>query len=246
MTGVSQHVAGILQRISGRDDVEVLNNGVDPGAWRVERVPPPDDRPVVVSVTRLTIRKRPLDLVRAAPRVLDRMPSGITPRFIMFGDGPYMEDCRREVRRLGVAHCFELPGVQPQPVIREALARSSLFVLPSIKEAHPRAVLEALSAGLPVVARRPNGVEDSVEHGREGLLAATFDELVDGITRLVRDAELRDRMASQARSRLHRFDWDHVVPRHLDLYQRAIARVHGGLRRRDEGAQLRAGGQATR
>jgi glycosyltransferase involved in cell wall biosynthesis len=247
MTGVSHHVARILTRISGRDDVEVLNNGVDPAAWRVERVPPPDHAPVITTVLRFTGRKRPFDVVRAAPRVLDRMPSGIRPRFVLFGDGPLLNDCRRLAQRLGVAEHVEMPGVQPHSVIREALARSSVFVLPSIKEAHPRAVLEALSAGLPVVARRPNGVEDSVEHGREGLLAATFDELVDGITRLARDPDLRASMGAQARTRLHRFDWDHVIPRHLDLYRRAAQRLHGtDPLHGDAQAQLRAGGQSIR
>jgi glycosyltransferase involved in cell wall biosynthesis len=227
-SAVSNFVADDIRTLAGRQDVLVLHNGVDPSEWQKERAhaePVVRDRPLrLTSVMRFTKRKRPLDIVRAIPRVLAQLPPHIEPCFTLVGDGPERGRVEREAQRLQVTPYLELTGMRTGAEVRDILARSDIFILPSIKEAHNRAVLEALSAGLPVVARTPNGVSDSVEPGREGLLARTLDDFADCIARLILDEPLRKRMAENACKRLDRFSWDHVVSKHVDAYRLASRR----------------------
>lgn len=220
ISAVSSYLANEMRAVSGRE-VEILPNGVRPDDWRLPREEP--EQPRVVSVMRLFKRKRPIDLVRAIPRVYDRLPAGVRPVFTLVGDGPERPRVEREAERLGVRRHLELLGWQPREEVKKVLARSSVFVLPTSKEALSIATLEALSAGLPAVAMNHGGVGDIVHHGREGFLAESFDELVEHVVQLCADRELRLRMSANTRRAVTRFSWDHVIARHVELYERARA-----------------------
>jgi glycosyltransferase involved in cell wall biosynthesis len=224
MTAVSTYVAAELERVSHRK-VEILPNGVRPEEWDL----PSDDRGVltVASVMRLRPRKRPLDVVRAIPLVHAQLPPSLRPRFVLVGDGPERAKVEREAQKLGVEPWLELAGWQPRPEVKKILARSSIFVLPTSKEALSIATLEALSAGLPSVAMNHGGVGDVLTHGREGFLARDFDDWVQHIVALCRDEALRHRMAQATREAAARFAWPRVLERHLEIYQLAIERRRG-------------------
>src|SRR6185503_13470041 len=132
----------------------------------------------------------------------------------LIGGGPEHERVVREAERLGVTGQIEILGWRPREEVKRLLRRASLFALPTSKEALSIASLEALSAGLPVVAMDHGGIGDIVENGREGFLAADFDEWVARIAELVRDAPLRARLAARARASAARFSWDAVIARH--------------------------------
>jgi glycosyltransferase involved in cell wall biosynthesis len=189
---------------------------------------------------RLTKRKRPIDIVRAIPRVHARLQDGEPrPIFTLVGGGPEEARVRREARRLGVEQHLEVLGWRPRPEVKQALAASSLFVLPTSKEALSIATLEALSAGLPVVAMNHGGVGDIVENGREGFLVNDGEEFVERIVELVRDATLRQRMAEAGRARVAKFGWDAVIARHLDIYAQAMGRPDAGAAAAVAAAQSR-------
>ncbi len=222
LSGVSQCVADQLARITGRDDVFVLHNGVHVADWKTQ--PRPPIRPRVVSVMRFTNRKRPFDVVRAIPRVHAQLPEPLRPVFTLIGDGTARRKVEREAAQLGVTQHLELPGFLDRPKIREIFEESTLFVLPTEREAMSIVCVEALSAGLPVVAMNKGGVADVVAHGSEGYLANNRDEFADFIVRLLADPVLRQRMAQQATTRVGRFAWEHIIERQLNVYDLAVAR----------------------
>jgi glycosyltransferase involved in cell wall biosynthesis len=149
------------------------------------------------------------------------------PKFRLVGGGPEEARVRREAKKLGVEQHLEMLGWKPRPEVKEALAQSSVFVLPTSKEALSIATLEAMSAGLPVVAMNHGGVGDIIANGREGFLAADSDEFVRRIVDLVVDADLRRRMSEAGRARVRHFSWDSVIAAHIDAYQLAITRRFG-------------------
>lgn len=222
LSGVSQCVADQLARITGRSDVFVLHNGVHIEQWKTQ--PRPPVRPRVVSVMRFTQRKRPFDVVRAIPRVHAQLPASLRPRFTLIGDGTARRKVEREAAQLGVTQHLELPGFLDRSKIREVLEESTLFVLPTEREAMSIVCVEALSAGLPVVAMNKGGVSDVAAHGTEGFLANTRDEFADYIVRLIADPSLRQKMAQQATARVSRFSWEHILERQLNVYDLAVAR----------------------
>jgi glycosyltransferase involved in cell wall biosynthesis len=99
--------------------------------------------------------------------------------------------------------------------------------MPCRKEAMSIASVEARAMGLPVLARRPNGVSDVIEHGVHGFLAASDEEFVGCLAQLLSDAGLRQRMSEETRRGLDRFSWDHSIRRHIELYELARERMHG-------------------
>lgn len=229
LTAVSSYVAEDLRRLSG-GEVHVLHNATDLTEWRAVGTGcagSSEKPPHVATVMRFTRRKRPVDIVRMIPQLQRRLPHELWPRFTLVGDGPEMPRVRREIERLGVSPWVDLPGFLPRPRVREILARASVFVMPCRKEAMSIASVEARAMGLPVIARRPNGVSDVIEHGVHGFLAASDEEFVGYLAQLLSDAGLRQRMSEETRRGLDRFSWDHAIRRHIELYELARERVHG-------------------
>jgi glycosyltransferase involved in cell wall biosynthesis len=126
------------------------------------------DAPLVGTVGRLDHQKAPLDFVRMAAEVATAMPR---TSFAMVGDGPLLEDARREAERLGVDIVFT--GFRPDAA--RIAAGFDVFVISSLYEGLGRALTEALASCRPVVATAVNGVVDLVHHGSTGLLAPPAD-----------------------------------------------------------------------
>ena len=93
----------------------------------------------------------------------------------------------------------ELVGRRTRDEIRTAFARADVFVAPANLESFGIAALEARCAGLPVVAMARTGIREFVANGREGLLAQSDRDMVEQLLRLIRDPELRQRIATHNR-----------------------------------------------
>jgi glycosyltransferase involved in cell wall biosynthesis len=149
---------------------------------------------VILSVGRLTSQKGFPDLLVAFANVVrDRE----AVRLLIAGDGPERGQLERLISSLQLTDRVRLLGNVERP---DLLYRAAdLFVLPSQYEGFPFAMLEAMAAGLPVVATRFGGADEMVEHGREGLLVSSGD--VDGLAGAIQ-ATLgnRGRMASMAQN----------------------------------------------
>ena len=100
-----------------------------------------------------------------------------------------------------------------------------MFVLSSRSEGFPVAVLEAMAAGLPVVATDVGGVAEAVEHGETGLLvpAADSEALARALERLVADGALRRRLGAAGRARARSlFDVERYRAAYAELYRREL------------------------
>jgi glycosyltransferase involved in cell wall biosynthesis len=124
-------------------------------------------------------------------------------RLLVIGDGEAGAEVRELLRGVAAEKVRFLGERPPADVARLCLA-GDVFVWPALREAYGMAILEALAAGLPVVACDDGGVADLVAHESNGLLAkaGAADELAAHLDRLISDAELRRRMGSQAAARV--------------------------------------------
>ena len=226
VTAVSRAAAEDARRASGRADVPVLPNGFDPTVWRSDdfSLPSLEPRKRVVSVMRLAARKSPGDLIDAVPLVLSRIGPDVV--FTIVGDGPERPNLERRAQQLGVARHVEFLGACDQLGVAQVLRRSTVFALPSRREAFGIALLEARAAGLPIVARDSGGVPEVVEHGRHGLLTRTSRDFADAVVTLLTDETLRQRIAAASSDGLAEYSWDRVVARHEDVY-RQVAMAPG-------------------
>ncbi|MCW2608616.1 MAG: glycosyl transferase group 1 [Frankiales bacterium] len=156
------------------------------------------DQPVVLTVGRLTVMKGQRHLLDALPELTARVPDLAV---VLVGDGHLRETLGKQAADLGVAHVVRFAGQRSDA--RALLDAADVFVLPSLTEGMPLAVLEAMEAGLPVVATRAIGVEEVVDDGVTGLLVPIGDPraLAAALDRLLGDAPLRARLGAAGRDR---------------------------------------------
>ena len=196
---------------------------VIPNAIDVESAPQATharEKPLLLSVGRL---KAPKDFPTLA-RALDRLPSDSFEALIV-GDGPERPSLEEEIERLGLGELVRLAGERRD--VPELLAGADVFVLSSSSEGMPMSVLEAMAAGLPVVASRVGGVPELVVDGETGLLVAPGDveELAAALERLIADTELRQRLGAAGRARARQeFDPDSFRRAHVELYSRELTK----------------------
>jgi glycosyltransferase involved in cell wall biosynthesis len=203
--------------------IVLIPNGVDLSRFTsaVGSAAPRSGRVTVGTLAVLRPEKAIADLVRAAPLVQARCPA---VRFVIWGDGPCRPALERLVRELGLEQVVELRGTTAQP--EAALRDLDIFVLPSLSEACPNALLETMAMGLPVVATRVGGIPALVEDGRTGLLVPPGDPsaLARAIAGLIEDPVRAAAMAARAREHVRNdFGLDRMLAGLQVLYDRALA-----------------------
>jgi glycosyltransferase involved in cell wall biosynthesis len=174
--------------------VSVISNGISDSPLRADpsRVPT-----TIIMVARMAVQKRH-DLLLEALRVL-RARGIDPPRTLLAGDGPLMPALRQAATASGLS-CVNFCGNISD--ISTTLAQCQLFVLLSNHEGQPISIIEAMRAGLPIVASDIPGVRAQVTDGVEGLLAGpTAADVADVLGRLIGDPALRARMGAAARRR---------------------------------------------
>ena len=208
-----------VERVPARK-IAVVPNGLDLALFepRAARRPP---RRVIV-VANLRPEKGHDVLIDAAAAVLRRFPDA---RFEIVGGGPSHDALVARTRDRSVGHAFSFLGHRDDVPAR--LAASDIFVLPSRSEAFPNGVLEAMAAGLPVVATTVGGILEVVDQGQTGLLVAPDDPaaLADRITRLMTDPALAARLGAAARAHVEaRYSFDRMVAAFESVYLTELAR----------------------
>ncbi len=224
-----------VQRIAGRfaeRDVALLPNGMDTKFWRRDNERDTQrsvgSRTIeIVSVMRLQRRKRPHALVKIIGEVADRVSPGVRIRATIIGDGPRRASLQRQIGRLGLDGTIRLVGWRNPEGVRAALHASDIFAIASDFEAFGLAALEARAAGLPVVAKRDSGIAEFIAHGRNGLLAATDDDMVSHLTAMIKDYDARLRISSANMRDDCRFDWAAMLDLHFETYRSAMAMTNG-------------------
>jgi glycosyltransferase involved in cell wall biosynthesis len=147
-------------------------------------------------------------------------------RLVMAGEGAEARRLRYEANRLGLSEAVELPGWVGSGEKAELLAKAACLALPSHDEGFPLALLEAMLAGVPVVATSVGGVPEIVEDGRHALLVAPHDPdaLAAALARVIDDPKLAMRL-SEAASRHARAEYtpDRLAERVGALYAELLA-----------------------
>ena len=202
---VSKHMAGIL-RDSGYPAARMtpIHNGIDVGSVRATRrredvrrelgVDP--DTYLIGTVGRLSPVKGHASLLRAARLVLHKQPRA---RFLIVGDGPLSAELKAMAVDLRIAGACCFAGHRTD--VHDLLAAMDVFVLPSLSEGIPMALLEAMALGTPVVASAVGGVPEVVSNRVNGLLVYSGDEraLANACAALTSDRDLAGRLSANGR-----------------------------------------------
>ncbi len=154
--------------------------------------------PVLLFVGGNFERKGLPTVLRALPVVVARHPC---VRLVVMGDCSSRTRMEALAQRVGVASAVSFVGYQPNDIIQQWVRKAKLLVMPSLMEGFGIVFLEAMRAGTPVVASPVGGIPEVVRHGRNGLLVPPGQPsaLAEACLRLLDDAELYERLASEAR-----------------------------------------------
>lgn len=211
-----------------RRRTEVVVHGVDLAglrAARAERQAVRDelgigpDEVAVLTVANYRRQKGWPDLLAAARLVADR---GLPVRFLGVGQGPLEAEVREHHRRLGLEGRMTLLGRRDD--VPRLMAAADVFALASAYEGYPVAVMEALGAGLPVVATAVGGIVEAVGDGAGVLVPpGRPDLLAEALARVVADPTLRSGLASAAAVAGDRYDIRAAVAHVERLYRRLVA-----------------------
>jgi len=207
---------------------EAIVNGLDLEAWPPPGVRPRDRAPAAVCVANFKPVKRHEDLLDAMALLASR---GIAMTCEFAGSGDTMPAMRARAADRGVADRVRFLGTVAPDRIQGLLAAADIAVLPSATEGMPVALLEAMAAGLPVVATDVPGTRELVADGVTGRLVPVGrpDLLADALAELARDPELRERFGSAGRERVERrFSIQENVRRHVEAYRRLVAAHRAG------------------
>lgn len=132
-------------------------------------------------------------------------------RLIIFGEGSQRKSLARQAESLGIKDRFELPGwVRP---LSDPLSKATLFCLSSRYEGFPSVLLEAMSMGVPVVSVDcESGPRVIIDHGRNGLLVEpSIEGLVEGLSRMINNADHREKLGRAGQSVINEFGWEPMV-----------------------------------
>ncbi|HXJ85106.1 MAG TPA: glycosyltransferase family 4 protein [Candidatus Methylomirabilis sp.] len=223
----SRYCAEVARREYGvpAERIAIVPESIDLEAWddrfaRAHRRR--RDGPVVLSVARMYPRKRLGDLLRAARVLRDRIP-GAEVRIV--GRGPEWDSLVRLHGDLGLGESTQLLGDVSREQLAEEYVNADVFCLPSVQEGFGIVFLEAMAAGLPVVACRAAAIPEVVGDGATGLLTPPRDPaaLAQALENLLRDPVRAGQLGAEGRRRVEGFTPRHVAERFL----RAVTSLRG-------------------
>ena len=217
---VSEVVAADLRWIMPEREVEVLPCAIEPSEWKIAPQPIEPGRLRLVTTARLHPRKRVDHLLRILADVRGRVRGRADVTLEILGDGPRARDLEALARRLSLDGAARFVGSGGSADVLALLGRGDVFVNACERESFGIAALEALSCGLPVVARREGGAGAFVEDGVNGLLVGSDAAMTAALSELATTPErLALLCAGAGRGVPEAFTWDRVVDRHLAIYR---------------------------
>src|SRR5690606_26690382 len=157
-------------------------------------------------------------------------------RFAVVGDGPALGQLKERLQDTDTVFSGFLDGQE----LSEAYASGDVFAFPSDSETLGFAAIEAMAAGVPVVAARAGGIPHIVDHEETGLLVQPGDAaaLAAGISRVLADPQLSERLAHNGRIEAERWSWRESTLSLVSRYRDAIRVESLSRRARQSGRRV--------
>jgi L-malate glycosyltransferase len=214
---VSEHTRQLaLQHYSV--DVEVVPNGADvkhlaPSIIKVNKPPR------LIFAGRFVPQKNPFAIIQVLSQLKD-----LDWTCSMLGDGPLLEDVKREIEKTGMSERFSLPGWVTPDTVLEHFSKSDILFMPSLSEGLPVVGVQALATGLAIVASEIGGFLDLVDSGKNGYLIDVQD--IPAFSRALREVISNPKVLLQFREasleKSHEFDIQKVVGQYQSILQSVL------------------------
>jgi glycosyltransferase involved in cell wall biosynthesis len=223
---VSEYTRNICVRRYGVDPrrLDVVYNGVDSEAAqpregdRIERT----DR-IVLYLGRITMQKGPEYFIRAAKRVLEKVPNA---KFVVAGSGDMTTRMIEEAAYHGIGHRVLFTGFLRGKDVDRIFRLADVYVMPSVSEPFGIAPLEAMRNDVPVIISKQSGVSEVLTHA----LKVDFwdiDEMANKIVAVLRHPPLGQTLREHGSFELRKLTWDGAATKCVQTYSAAIGNMAG-------------------
>lgn len=220
-----QFVRGIR---GDEENVYIIRNGIDLTQFSYEHDPDREGVPLILGVGSLRDKKGFDSLIQACALLQQQ---GLPFNCEIIGDGPERAALEALLAHLNLTEAVHLAGSKPFSEVLQAFRKATLFVMPSrrpqrsTRDGLPTVIIEAMAAGVPVIATDFAGIPDLVIHEETGLLVPPedFQALADAMKRIIEDAELGVKLAQGGRLRVgQKFDVQQTIRELEELIRKDI------------------------
>ena len=217
---ISKYLANFSQSINASTPVVVVPNGVDvykftedvsAQAESLKKDLNKGSEDVFLVTTSRLVKK---NAVRDVIVSLERLPKNV--KFLVVGDGPLRLELEKGAKKSGVLERVIFVGEIAHNNILPYLKASDIFVRPSLSEGFGNSFVEAMAAGLPVIATPVGGIVDFIENGQTGLLCKVNnpESIAEQVTKLLESPDLGHDLVSNASSLVReKYDWEIIANR---------------------------------
>jgi glycosyltransferase involved in cell wall biosynthesis len=220
---ISNYLADMARNYGYKGEIEVVPNGVDLEKSQIPKLKTQinfksqisnlrkelkieENEQIIITVSRLVRKNGIGDLIDAVSQL-----SIINYQLLIIGSGPLEKQLKLQVEKLNLGKKIFFLGDVPNKEIFEYLAISDIFCRPSLSEGLGTAFLEAMAAGVPVVATPVGGIPDFLENGETGLFCEIKNpqSIAEKIKILLENDELREKIIKNARELVEeKYNWD--------------------------------------
>ncbi|MCC6322547.1 MAG: glycosyltransferase [Phycisphaerales bacterium] len=221
---VSEYTKGICIRRYGIDGgkIDVVYNGVEHDSQQPregERIEKSDR--IVLFLGRITMQKGPEYFIRAAKRVLEKVPN---VKFVVAGSGDMTTRIIEEAAFHGIGHRVLFTGFLRGGMVDKVFRMADCYVMPSVSEPFGIAPLEAMRNDVPVIISKQSGVSEVLTHA----LKVDFwdiDEMANKIIAVLRHPPLSQTLREHGSFELRKLTWDGAATKCVQAYGRAVGNM---------------------
>ncbi|NOH01574.1 MAG: glycosyltransferase [Chloroflexi bacterium] len=211
-----------------RKPIRVIPNGIDLGSFKAAKKPGSlrnrlgvkPDAPILLSVGRMDPEKRLDFIVDAFVRIAERLPDA---HLVFAGDGGARKDIEAQALTTNVKDRIRFLGMVARADLPDVLHDATVFLSASTTEVHPISVIEAIAAGLPMVAVQDEAFEGMIENDRNGyMVPLNLEKFADTVANLLCDREKLERFGMHSAGLSEKYSIEGQVKSLEKLYMEAI------------------------
>ncbi len=189
--------------------IEIISNYIDVNLFKPINLEKEKSR--LCFVGRLSLQKNLVNLIKAV--------ADLDVRLVIFGAGPLKDDLQKLASKLNSK--IEFKGNVPNEKLPEELNKSEIFILPSFYEGCPKALLEAMSCGLPCIGTNVEGIKEIIKHKENGYLCETDAHSIrKAILEVLNNKNLQAKISQNARKTiLENFSLEKILEKEIRIYE---------------------------
>ena len=223
---ISTYLAQWAKDMNAKCPIDVVPNAVD---WKLfstkvsesatqslkEKLDKKSDDIFIITTSRLVAKNAVGDVIQA----LQYLPVNV--KFLILGQGPQEAELKAQAAAFEVADRVNFLGYVPHKDMPQYLHVSDMFIRPSISEGLGNSFLEAMAAGIPVIATPVGGIPDFLIDGETGLFCEVKNpkSIAQKVEKIIRDKESRDYIVEQARMMVEKkYQWEYVTTKMKEIF----------------------------